>query len=134
MTRETFEYLLDKLDGESLETLKEKNAKYSAPDDALHNFNKGAEFTGLTPAQTAWGYLTKHLIALHDKIERDDFEDKDDLLEKCQDAINYIRFIWCLAHEGIEIHTVKRETDDSGVSFFRIDPDLYKNLKENTQE
>ena len=100
MTREQFERLLDELDGQSLETLKTKNARYSSDDDVLHNFNAGAEIMGVTPPQCAWGYATKHLVALRDKILKDDFSDRDDLLEKCQDIINYIRFIWCLANQG----------------------------------
>ena len=102
MTRKQFEKLLDELDGQSLETLKAKNAKYSSDDDVLHNFNAGAEIMGTTPAQCAWGYATKHLVALRDKIKKDDFSDREDLLEKCQDTINYIRFIWCLANQGLE--------------------------------
>ena len=102
MSRKQFERLLDELDGQSLETLKTKNARYSSPDDTLHNFNAGAEIMGVTPAQCAWGYATKHLVALRDKILKDDFSDRDDLLEKCQDIINYIRFIWCLANQAKE--------------------------------
>ena len=73
---------------------------YSAPDDALHNFASGAEIGGCTEAQACWGYLVKHLVALRDKIKNNDFSNKDDLKEKCQDSINYIRFIWAFAHEG----------------------------------
>lgn len=102
MNTETFNKLLDELDGNSLETLKQKNAKYASADDCLHNFESGAEIMGSTPAQCAWGYLTKHLVALRDKIKRDDFRDREDFLEKCQDIINYIRFIWVIgnAQEG----------------------------------
>lgn len=100
MTHERFEQLLDELDGESLATLKAKNRMYSAPDDALHNFASGAEIGGCTEAQACWGYLVKHLVALRDKIINNDFSNKDDLKEKCQDSINYIRFIWAIAHEG----------------------------------
>ena len=73
---------------------------YSAPDDALHNFASGADIGGCTEAQACWGYLVKHLVALRDKIKNNDFSNKDDLKEKCQDSINYIRFIWAIAHEG----------------------------------
>ena len=73
---------------------------YSAPTDALHNFASGAEIGGCTEAQACWGYLVKHLVALRDKIKNNDFSNKDDLKEKCQDSINYIRFIWAIAHEG----------------------------------
>ena len=100
MTHERFEQLLDELDGESLTTLKAKNRMYSAPDDALHNFALGADIGDCTEAQACWGYLVKHLVALRDKIKNNDFSNKDDLKEKCQDSINYIRFIWAIAHEG----------------------------------
>ena len=100
MTHERFEQLLDELDGESLATLKAKNRIYSAPTDALHNFASGADIGGCTEAQACWGYLVKHLVALRDKIINNDFSNKDDLKEKCQDSINYIRFIWAIAHEG----------------------------------
>lgn len=99
MNTETFNKLLDELDGNSLETLKQKNAKYASPEDCLHNFDSGAEIMGSTAAQCAWGYMTKHLVALRDKVEKNDFHDRDDLLEKCQDIINYIRFIWLIGNE-----------------------------------
>lgn len=99
MTRDTFNKLLDELDGNSLETLKQKNAKYASDDDCLHNFQAGADIMASTPAQCAWGYMTKHLVALRDKVARDDFSDRDDLLEKCQDIINYIRFIWLIGND-----------------------------------
>lgn len=99
MNTETFNKLLDELDGNSLETLKQKNANYASPEDCLHNFDSGAEIMGGTAAQCAWGYMTKHLVALRDKVEKNDFHDREDLLEKCQDIINYIRFIWLIGNE-----------------------------------
>lgn len=99
MPAERFNKLLDELDGSSLQTLKEKNAKYSSNGDCLHNFRSGAEILGGTPAQACWGYLTKHLVALRDMVERNAFSDKDDFLEKCQDSINYIRFLWCIGND-----------------------------------
>lgn len=99
MTTEIFNKLLDELDGNSLETLKQKNTKYASPTDCLHNFDSGADIMGSTPAQCAWGYMTKHLVALRDKVQKNDFSDRDDLLEKCQDIINYIRFIWLIGNE-----------------------------------
>ena len=107
MDTETFKSLLDELDGNSLQTLKEKNARYSINGDCLHNFRSGAEITGRTPAQTCWGYMSKHLVALRDKVERNDFSDREDFLEKCQDTINYIRFLWCIGNE--ENNNIKGE-------------------------
>lgn len=94
-----FEALLEELDENSVATLAEKNARYSTSDDALHNFKMGADIMGGTPAQACWGYLTKHLVALRDMIERNDFSNREDFLEKCQDTINYIRFLWCIGNE-----------------------------------
>ena len=102
MTHENFKKLLKELDGNASETLAEKNARYSSSEDALHNFKSGAEIMGGTPAQACWGYLTKHLTALRDMIQRDDFSNRDDFKEKCQDSLNYIRFIWALGNEGFE--------------------------------
>lgn len=105
MNHETFEKLMRELDGNSMETLLAKNAKYAPGDDALHNFHSGGDVFGGTAAQACWGYLTKHLVALRDKVQNNDFHDRDDLLEKCQDSINYIRFLWCIGNEEREKYT-----------------------------
>lgn len=110
MDGETFRQLLDELDGNSLQTLKEKNAKYSQNGDPLHNFRSGAEIMGGTPAEACWGYLTKHLVALRDKVEKNDFSDRDDFLEKCQDTINYIRFLWCIGNDENN-KSIKKENE-----------------------
>lgn len=102
MTHENFKKLLDELDGNASDTLAEKNARYSSSDDALHNFKAGAEIMGGTPAQACWGYLTKHLTALRDMIQRNDFSNRDDFLEKIQDSMNYLRFIWALGNKDFE--------------------------------
>ena len=99
MTKEVFDRLVEEIRAESLDTLVRKNKKYAAGDDKLHNFKAGAEIGGGTVAQACWGYLVKHLVALRDKIERNDFSDKYDLLEKCKDSINYICFLWCIGNE-----------------------------------
>lgn len=100
-----FNGLLKELDQNSLQTLMDKNAKYAVNGDALHNFRSGADILGGTMAQACWGYLTKHLVALRDKVEKNDFSDREDLLEKCQDSINYIRFLWCIANDEMKNYT-----------------------------
>lgn len=99
MKAEQFEQLLKELDGNSLRTLINKNDKYASDGDRLHNFRSGADIAGGTPAQACWGYLTKHLVALRDMVEKNDFSDREDFLEKCQDSINYIRFLWCIGND-----------------------------------
>lgn len=102
MNQETFNALLDILEEQSVDTLKSKNAKYSKNGDSLHNFRSGSEITGSTLAKTCWGYLAKHLTSLRDYVETNDFTDINDFLEKCQDSINYIRFLWCIGNEANE--------------------------------
>ena len=100
MNPDRFKELLEIVDGSSVQTLAEKNARYARNNDCLHNFRRGAAINNETLAQTCWGYMSKHLVALQDKVEHDDFSDKEDLLEKCQDIINYVRFLWCIAHDN----------------------------------
>ena len=117
MESEVFKALLEELDGNSVKTLAEKNARYSQNGDALHNFRSGADIAGGTPAQACWGYLTKHLVALRDMVEKDDFSNREDFLEKCQDTINYIRFLWCIGNDA------ERNLDE-----------VFKNENENEKE
>ena len=105
MKSDRFNELVNELRSASLDTLVAKNAGYSSDDDKLHNFHVGADIMGGTAAQAAWGYATKHLVALRDKIQRNDFRDRADFLEKCQDAINYICLIWCIGNEEMVEYT-----------------------------
>ena len=90
MTNEFFRENIDFIRQQSLDILLQRNGNYAkGSDDALHNFTAGADIAGCTPAQAAWGYVTKHLVALRDKIQRNDFSNVDDLEEKCCDIINY---------------------------------------------
>lgn len=98
MTNEKFEALVNEILNASIKTMLKKNSKY-ADADKLHNFHTGAAILGCTPAQVALGYVTKHLAALIDMVQTDNFSDREDLLEKVQDSINYLVFIWCCANE-----------------------------------
>ena len=92
-----------------MDVLIAKNSNYSKGDkDALHNFVAGAAIAGCTPAQAAWGYATKHLVALRDKIQRNDFSDLADLEEKCCDIINYVAIIYAI---GAEEFSKKQDCD-----------------------
>lgn len=104
MTNERFQELVKELRDKSMDTMLKKNAGY-ADEDRLHNFKVGAAITGGTPAQAALGYMAKHLASLQDKVRKDDFHDREDLLEKCQDIINYVVFIWCCGNEEMEKYT-----------------------------
>ncbi len=112
MNTDEFKALIAELDSKSSATLVTKNSKYATNEDRLHNFRVGADITGVTPAQTCWGYLTKHLVALRDMVEKDDFSDRDDFLEKCQDSINYIYFLWCIGNDkNNRVENIKKESE-----------------------
>jgi hypothetical protein len=111
MTHENFNNLVDSLEEIRINTLKTKNAKYAPENDALHNFHAGAEIMGVTVPECIWGYATKHIVALRDKILRNDWEDKDDALEKIQDIQNYLTFIWCAINEDKTVEINKENTD-----------------------
>lgn len=98
MNQERFEALVQEIREKSMDTLLKKNANYGSA-DKLHNFRRGAAIIGCTPAQAALGYMTKHMASLIDKIQNNDFRDRDDFLEKIQDSINYLVFIWCCGNE-----------------------------------
>lgn len=116
MTRERFEQLLDELDASSIETLKAKNAKYSRNNDPLHNFHMGCLLDGSTTAQTIWHYMKKHIVALLDKIENNDWDDLDDTKEKIQDIINYLRFLWVAANEIHDYNFVGLENSTNNLA------------------
>lgn len=102
MTHEKFTQLIKELDKQGASTLAQKNKRYSSKNDALLNFKNGAEISGSTMAQTCWMYLTKHLAALRKMVQEDNFTNREDFLEKCQDSINYIRFLWAIGNNDIE--------------------------------
>ena len=101
MEQKEFDQLLTSLDTHCQKVMGYKNnVLYAKGDiDRLHNFKAGAEIAGVYPAQAAWGYATKHLVALRDMVLRNDFSNSEDLEEKCTDIINYIKFIYCIGME-----------------------------------
>ena len=40
-------------------------------------------------------------------VQKNDFSDRDDFMEKCQDTINYVRFLWCIGNEEIDKYNDK---------------------------
>lgn len=97
-----YDELIKEIKGNSMDTLIRKNARYAPCDDALHNFNVGGVIFGGTAEAALWGYLTKHLVALSDMVEKNDFSNREDFFEKCQDSINYIRFLYCIWNDKFE--------------------------------
>ena len=115
MTNVQFSNVIDGIRSDSLNVLLQRNENYAkGSDDALHNFKVGADIDGSTAAQAAWGYMTKHLVALRDKIKRNDFSDIDDLHEKCIDIINYTAIIFAIGVEENAKYCKKGIACDAG--------------------
>ena len=112
MNHKEFENLIDELEEDSLNTLKKKNSKYAPCDDALRNFHVGADIMGVTTGECVWGYATKHISSLRDRIQRNDWNDLEDVKEKIQDTINYLRFLWCVANEEVNNINKTEENND----------------------
>lgn len=115
MTHREFNYWIDELENSRTSILKERNGKYSHDDEALYNFKEAAKIMGCTPAQAAWNYATKHIIALRDMICSDNFSDKSDLCEKIRDIQNYLSFIWAIANEDrcVDLEAKEHKEDTS---------------------
>lgn len=115
MTKKQFDASIEFVRSNSMDVLLQRNGNYAkGSDDALHNFKVGADIDGSTPAQAAWGYMTKHLVALRDKVKNNDFSNLADLLEKCTDIINYTAIIYAIGVEENEKYCKKGIACDAG--------------------
>lgn len=81
------------------EILVTKAEQYATSKDRLHNFKDGACVNGCTTKQYALTLVTKHFIALRDKINRDEYVSEEFVSEKITDIINYMLLIEALIEE-----------------------------------
>lgn len=89
MQSHEFEKFFDDIVDQERNTLILKAFDYASHTDRFRNFNDGADFTGMTPAQTLWGYLAKHLSSIREMVRGKSY-DRDYLREKIGDARNYL--------------------------------------------
>lgn len=77
-----------------------KNSSYTNGEktkSAIHNFEEGVRMgAGNNPAQVAWAYMTKHLVALKDMVDDAEFTDHIEAAEKCKDVMNYVSIIYAI--------------------------------------
>lgn len=93
---EVLVYRLDK----TKETLSAKAEQYQRNGNRYWNFDKAADFMGITPEQALWGFVMKHITALGDFVDMGGETSMEQWEEKIGDIICYLILL-----EGI----VKRE-------------------------
>lgn len=98
MTHRKFQELVKKVFAEEAALLLRKAADYASGEDRLMNFRQGARFTGLSPRQTLWGYLAKHLASVKDIVDGKSVS-PEILREKIGDSRNYLVLLEALVLE-----------------------------------
>lgn len=102
MTADKFERYAEIFAGNCINILASRTTQYQTDVNPLYNFEIGAEITGMTPAQTCWAYMSKHIAALRKKVVAMDLTDPDDWLEKCTDVANYAKLLYICAMDAKE--------------------------------
>jgi len=101
MKSEEFNQLFENAVAQERVTLGVKREEYAGGHDRLENFHTGSEITGLTPMQTLWGYLAKHLASVRD-IVNGKVVSREVLREKIGDSRNYLVLLEALVLDGIK--------------------------------
>jgi hypothetical protein len=103
MDTPTFERLFDRRCTLCYTVLTEKNLEYAPGDDRLQNFKEGALFLESSPVLYAFGLMTKHLVALKDRVVKGDTNTITQTYvdEKIGDIINYLILIEALLTEEL---------------------------------
>lgn len=79
--------------GKIEETLSIKAKEYVRGDDRLHNFNRGAEISGISRERVLHGFMLKHFISyldMLDDIDKGITPSAEYVDEKIGDIINYM--------------------------------------------
>lgn len=102
MLKKDFDILVNKRLAECKKVLTSKAADYASDVDRLANFKRGAALVDLTPKQYAQALVTKHIVAIADKVISDEVMTPTFVAEKIGDVINYMMLIEALNQEKIK--------------------------------
>ena len=102
MTNEDFDVLVNKRLAECKKTLIAKTGIYASKKDRLHNFKVGAALIRQTPSQYAMALVTKHIVAIADKLVNNETMTLEFVVEKMGDTINYMLLIEALNQERLK--------------------------------
>lgn len=101
MKRDDFERFARELQNDAWQVLKDKGADYARSDNAFHNFEATANFTGQTKEQVLGGHMYKHIAAIYRYI-RDGKVDSEGLRGRAIDLINYVTFLVAMDKDGYD--------------------------------
>ena len=105
MKKEMFDKIVEEQFGICKNILIDRANSYSAEEDRLANFKRGAKYRNTTPEDFGWGLVTKQLVALEMYIEKlRDNEERPDMklvTEWVTDIMNYCMLIKALMLERI---------------------------------
>lgn len=111
MTREReLELAADVFNG-ALKMMERKGDTYASAEDVLSNFKRTGERLGLTPFQTLFVYMDKHIEALFNAVRRSPERPScadGELEDKVRDVIVYCILFLCLLDESSEGQHEKR--------------------------
>lgn len=102
MTQDEFNVLVTKRLTKCKKVLCIKAEDYANDKDRLHNFKDGAFLTGQTPEQYALSLITKHIIAIRDKLLKAEPMTPEFVSEKIGDIINYMLLMEAIITEEWE--------------------------------
>ncbi len=106
MQSERLNELWSQLHTKESELMGIKAGEYASGDDRLYNFKEGARLMNCTPPETAWAYLTKHLISIQKAVHegrynfswavlQEDGTYTEGVIQKIVDARNYLFLMLC---------------------------------------
>lgn len=104
MTHEQFETVLNARFDKCKAVMLRKSKEYATPSDKLHNFKVAGKFMNLSPDQSLWGFLVKHLVSIQDIVNSDTIPTVATIDEKIGDCINYfilLEAIWLEMQENV---------------------------------
>lgn len=116
MNSERLNKLWNELHTKESDLLGVKAGEYASGDNRLYNFMEGAHLMGCTPPETAWAYLTKHLIAVQKSVhegkynfswavQQADGTYTEGIIQKIVDARNYLFLLLCCMEDesGVKV-------------------------------
>lgn len=112
MTREEYNKLIEAQLKRVKETLIKKSKEYSTDNLPLHNFHQSAKILRVSPKESAFAFMVKHLTSITDMLQSDTDYPMELWEEKLGDAKNYLFLIECLVQEEKKMKLYERFVEE----------------------